>query len=111
SGLTPPGDRPRFALPRTSLVQRRPPRPALGPPDARPVCPYSSSPSLNFGSWSFDTFLSCQVMVPVSLAPSFLMARVEVRFTWPTSVTQLQVPTGSALAPRAEAGRTPRAPT
>src|SRR5262249_13832542 len=70
-----------------------------------------SSPSLNLTSLSFDSFLSCQVIMPVSLSPSFLTARVDSRFCPPTSYSHFHVPTGSAFSSRAPAGRHGRATT
>src|SRR4051812_24995036 len=69
----------------------------------------ASFPFLNFRSLSFSPFWSDQLMVPVSLSPSFLISRVEVRCCPPISYSQFHVPTGSAALSSAAPAR-PHAP-
>src|SRR5262245_6996004 len=62
-----------------------------------------ASPSLNFPSVIFDSILSGQAMVPVSLSPSRLSVRVDGRFCPLMSVSHFQVPLGSAFLSSAAA--------
>src|SRR5262245_12464259 len=54
-----------------------------------------SSPSFSFRSWRFVSFWSGQLIVPVSLSPSFLIVSVDVRFWSPILYSHFHVPTGS----------------
>src|ERR1043166_4558069 len=64
-----------------------------------------SVPSFSLRSLSFSSFWFGQLIVPVSLSPSFLIVRVEVRCCPPISYSHFHVPTGSILASAAFARR------
>src|SRR5437763_11053606 len=70
-----------------------------------------SFPSLNFGSLSFSSFWSGQLIVPASLPPSFLTVRVDVRFAPPISYSHFHVPTGSAPFLSSAAPARPQSPS